>query len=212
MKDIDHLPLMKNKLVKIYNGIDTALDFYDKKEAQDILLKGKDIDIKNKTILLSIGELHKNKGYDLFIPNLKKVERDFVYLVIGEGEERNHLIRQIKGLGLNDKVYFLGRIENAYKYIKMTDIFVLPSRTEAFPYVLLEAGLSGTCVLASNVGGIGEVIEKGKNGVLYDINTEEVVGRLEELIDNPGVRDGYGKNIKDKVLLLMNLGLLFQKK
>jgi glycosyltransferase involved in cell wall biosynthesis len=200
MKDIDYLPGMKTKLVKIYNGIDIGLDFYDKKEAQDILLKGKDIDIKNKTILLSIGELHKNKGYDLLTVNLKKVERDFIYLIIGEGEERNNLALQLKELDMRDKVFLLGRIENAYKYIKAADIFVLPSRTEAFPYVLLESGLAGVCVLASDVGGIGEVIEKGKNGVLYDVNTEEVVGRVEELIDSVGVREGYGKMVQEKVV------------
>lgn len=205
MRDIDYLPFMKSKLVKIYNGIDTTLDFYDKKQAQDILLKGKDIDIKNKTVLLSIGELHKNKGYDLLIPNLKKVERDFVYLIIGEGEERNNLALQLKGFDMRDKVFLLGRIEDAYKYIKAADVFVLPSRTEAFPYVLLESGLVGACVLASNVGGIGEVIEKGKSGVLYDVNSEEVVSRLEDLIDSPGVRDGYGKNIKEKVLARFSL-------
>lgn len=196
MKDIDYLPFMKNKLVKIYNGIDIGLDFESRESARDFLKK----DIGNKTVLLSIGELHKNKGYDLFIPALKKVEKDFIYLIIGEGEERKNIENIIKNNNLGDKVFLLGRIENAYKYIKAADIFVLPSRTEAFPYVLLESGLAGACVLASDVGGIGEVISKGKNGVLYDVNGEEVVGRVEELIDSPGVREGYGKMVQEKVV------------
>lgn len=199
MKDIDYLPFIKNKLVKIYNGIDTTFDFHWKKEAQDILLKNETITLRDKTILLSIGELHKNKGYDLLIPNLKKVDRGFLYLIIGEGEEKENIKKIIKDNDLVDKVLLLGRIENAYEYIKAADIFILPSRTEAFPYVLLESGLAGVCILASNVGGIGEVIEKGKNGVLYDVNSDEVVGRLQELIDGPGLRDRYGKMVHEKV-------------
>lgn len=200
MKDIDYLPFMKNKLIKIYNGIDIGLDFYDKKQALDILLKGKDIDIKNKTVLLSIGELHKNKGYDLFIPALKKVEKDFIYLIIGEGEERNNIAMLIKDNELRDKVFLLGRIENAYKYIKASDVFVLPSRTEAFPYVLLESGLAGACVLASDVGGISEVVEDDYNGVLFDVNNEiDIVHKVNMLAENKEMRERFGKMVQERV-------------
>jgi glycosyltransferase involved in cell wall biosynthesis len=211
MKDIDYLPFMKNKLIKIYNGIDTSLDFYWKKEAQDLLMKEEHVSIRNKTVILSIGELHKNKGYDLLIPNLKKVERDFVYMIIGEGEERENIESIIKDNHLIDKVLLLGRIENAYKYIKACDVFVLPSRTEAFPYVLLESGLAGVCVLASNVGGIPEVITNGNNGVLYNVEGEEVVGRLRELIDGPGLRDAFGKNMREKITQRFSLDKMIKE-
>jgi hypothetical protein len=138
MKDIDYLPFMKNKLVKIYNGIDIGLDFYDKEKATRFLLK--------------------------------------------------------------DKVFLLGRIENAYRYIKAADVFVLPSRTEAFPYVLLESGLAGACVLASNVGGISEVVEDDYNGVLFDVNDErDIVHKVNMLIENREMRDGFGKRVQEKV-------------
>ncbi len=200
MKDIDYLPFMKSKLVQVYNGIDTDLDFYSKDEASRFLLKGENVSTVGKSILLSIGELHKNKGYDLLIPNLKKVNRDFMYIIVSDGEEYDNLMNLIKENGLTEKVFLVGRIEDAYKYIKAANVFILPSRTEAFPYVLLESGLAGVCVVASNVGGIPEVITNGTNGVLYDVNSEEVVGKLEELIDGPGLRDAFGGNIKEKVV------------
>ena len=209
MKDIDYLPFMKRKLVKIYNGIDTGLDFESGQVAREFLNKGKDL--QNKTVLLSIGELHKNKGYDLLIPDLKKVDRDFAYFIIGDGEERDSLTKMVNENNLQDKVFLLGRVENAYKYIKAADIFILPSRTEAFPYVLLEAGLAGVCVLASRVGGISEVIDNHKSGVLYDVNSGEVVGRLEELIDGPELREVYGKNMKTKVIGGFGLGRMVEE-
>ncbi len=200
MKDIDYLPGVKSKLVKFYNGIDIGLDFYDKEEATRFLLKDKNVSTVGKTILLSIGELHKNKGYDLFIPALKKVEKDFIYLIIGEGEERNNIAMLIKDNDLRDKVILLGRIENAYKYIKASDVFVLPSRTEAFPYVLLESGLAGACVLASNVGGIPEVVEDDYNGVLFDVNNEgDIVHKVNMLIEDKGMRERFGKLVQEKV-------------
>jgi glycosyltransferase involved in cell wall biosynthesis len=201
MKDIDYLPFMKNKLVKIYNGIDTGLDYYDKDEATRFLLKDKNVSTVGKTILLSIGELHKNKGYDLFIPALKKVEKDFIYLIIGEGEERNNIAMLIKDNELRDKVFLLGRIENAYKYIKAADVFVLPSRTEAFPYVLLESGLAGACVLASSVGGISEVVEDDYNGVLFDVNNEnDIVHKVNMLMKDKVMRESFGKLVQEKVM------------
>lgn len=207
MKDIDYLPFMKDKLVKIYNGIDTGLDYFDQEKARsEIVIRDKNINIENKTVLLSIGELHKNKGYDLFIPALKKLEKDFVYFIIGDGEERNNLYNLIESNGLRDKVFLLGRIENAYQYIKAADIFVLPSRTEAFPYVLLESGLAGACVLASNVGGISEVIEDDYNGILFDVNNEEdMVHKVNMLMESRELRKTFGNRVRDKVMKQFSL-------
>lgn len=200
-KDIDYLPFIQNRLVKIYNGIDTNLEFYPKKTALEIVLQGKHIDLKNKTVLLSIGELHSNKGYDLFIKSLRHVDRDFIYLIIGEGEERNNIVRTMKENDIRDRVYLLGKIEDAYKYIQAADIFVLPSRTEAFPYVLLESGLAGSAVLASNVGGIPEVIEEGKTGMLFNVNdVVDTVEKVTRLIDEKGLRDNVSANIREKVV------------
>lgn len=199
-KDIDHLPFIKNKLIKIYNGIDTNIDFYNKSIAIKDLVKNQII-VENKTILLSIGELHKNKGYDLFIPYLKEIKKDFVYFIIGDGEEKENLMEMIKENNLQEKVYFLGRIEDAYKYIKASDVFILPSRTEAFPYVLLESGLAGSCVLASRVGGIPEVIRENETGLMFDLNNKtEIMNKLNNLIDNKDFRNKLSVNIHNKVL------------
>jgi len=200
-KDIDHLPFIGNRLIKIYNGIDIHLDFYDRDKAREILLKDKNINIENKTVLLSIGELHKNKGYDLFIPYLKDINKDFVYLIIGDGEEKESLVEIIKENNLQEKVYLLGRIEDAYKYIKASDVFILPSRTEAFLYVLLESGLSSACVIASKVGGIPEVIRENETGLMFDLNNKtEIMNKLSNLIDNKDFRNKLSVNIHDKVV------------
>ena len=133
----------------------------------------------------------KQKGLNLLI----------IYLIIGEGEERDNLAHLIRDNDLRDKVFLLGRIENAYKYIKASDVFVLPSRTEAFPYVLLESGLAGACVLASSVGGIPEVVEDDYNGVLFDVNSEnDIVHKVNMLLEGGKMRGVFGKRVQEKVV------------
>jgi glycosyltransferase involved in cell wall biosynthesis len=198
---IEHLPFMKNKLIKIYNGIDTNIEFYSKAESQEILLKDKNINIENKIILLSIGELHKNKGYDLFIKYLTEFDRDFIYIIIGDGEEKNNIETIIKDNDLTDKVYLLGRIEDAYKHIRSADIFLLPSRTEAFPYVLLESGLGNSAILASRVGGIPEIIIENETGLLFNIyDKNNCLDQLKRIIDDKNLRDKISSNIHNKIV------------
>lgn len=198
-KDIDYLPFIKNKLIKIYNGIDINTEFYSRDQARSILLKDKNISLNNN-LLLSVGELHKNKGYDLFIPYLKDLNKDFTYLIIGDGEEKENLINLIKENNLSNKVYLLGRIEEAYKYIKASDIFILPSRTEAFPYVLLESGLSQSPIMASKVGGIPEVIIENETGLLFDLNNKnQVLDNLNKLINDNDLKNKLALNISNKI-------------
>ena len=200
-RDIDYLPFMKNKLITVYNGIDINIEYYNKDRSKEILLKDKNINLDNKTILLSIGELHKNKGYDLFIKNLTKINNDFIYFIIGDGEEKYNLDQIIKDKKMINKVYLLGRIEDAYKYVSLADIFILPSRTEAFPYVLLESGLGSTSILASDVGGIPEIIIENETGLLFDIyNENNCINQLKRLINDKELRDNIALNIHKKVI------------
>jgi len=76
------------------------------------------------------------------------------------------LEKQIKSLGIENRVRLVGFIDSASTLLKAFDVFALPSRTEAFPYVLLEAGLAQLPVVASNVGGIPEVVDHLKTGLL----------------------------------------------
>ena len=70
-------------------------------------------------------------------------------------------------LKVDDHVHFLGFLENAANYLKAFDIFLLPSIKEGLPYVLLEAAQADIAVVASNVGGIPDIVEDNKSGLLF---------------------------------------------
>ncbi len=105
--------------------------------------------------IVTIAELTANKGVQYGLDAMIHLRRDtsdnFVYIVMGEGEERKSLESFVKIHRLDDKVFFVGFVENACLYLRAFDAFLLPSIKEGMPYVLLEAGESGIPIVATDV-------------------------------------------------------------
>ncbi len=113
------------------------------------------------TLIVSIGELHKNKGYDLVFSafaTLAHAGNHFRYIIIGEGEERSALERQIVASDLTGKVFLAGFVPDAASLLPAANLFLIPSRKEGTPYVLLEALAAGVPIIASAVGDIPETL------------------------------------------------------
>lgn len=192
-------PGTKKKICLIYNGI-RPIEFFEKDEARKKLLP----QLKDRLWIGAISELHKNKGVDLLIEAFSKISNQFesaILIVCGKGEERKKLEKIMEKNNLKSKVFLLGYVENAQRYLKAFDIFVLPSRTEGLPYVILEAGLAGLPTLASEVGGIPEIIESGKNGLLFTPGEkEDLTKALQDLLSEKGDWQKLGSELKNKIL------------
>lgn len=124
---------------------------------------------KNNFIIGSIGRLSKEKGYDYLIQafglSVKKgIKAKLV--ILGEGTERKKLEKIIWENGLNDHILLPGYIENARNILPLFDIFILPSLSEGLPLTLLEAMQASRPCVATKVGGVPEVLENGKCGIL----------------------------------------------
>jgi glycosyltransferase involved in cell wall biosynthesis len=190
--------IFRKKIVVIKNGI-SEIDFIEREIAKEKLF-GRKLLIKDKIFVGTISELHKNKGLTYIIEAISKTTKNIIFLIIGEGEERHNLEILIKKLGAENKIFLIGKIEEASRYLKAFDIFTLTSITEAFPYVLLEAGLASLPVIASNVGGIPEIIENGQTGILIQPrNSEEIKDKIEEIAKNIDKYSFFGKNLKEKI-------------
>ncbi len=177
---LDAPKFLEKKIFIIHNGIRTP-DFYDNEEFF------KDTKTPTGIKIVSIGELHKNKGFDIAIENLSKIRNlNWTYHILGEGEQRENLQNQIKSLGLQDKIFLHGHIEEASRYLKSFDLFLLPSRTEALGYVAVEAIYAGLPIIAHKVGGIPEVLENDVYTKLVNIdNPHEMISALSQFINNP---------------------------
>ena len=146
---------LKNKLYVIYNGID---------QNQKIKLPKLQETINNKHYgkinLVSIGELHHNKGHDTVIKYMSEL-KNVHYHIIGEGIWRSHLEKLITNNKstevVSNKVTLHGHIDNAADTLSQYDIFLMPSRKEGFAYTILEALNAGLPIIARDVGGVAEI-------------------------------------------------------
>ena len=124
--------------------------------------------------LVTLAELHPIKGHRYALTTfleLRKTHPTAVYVLIGDGSERDALSDFVKKENLTDAVFFAGHIQDAATLLSAFDIFVLSSLSESFGYVLLEAGGAEVPVIASDVGGIPEIISEGA-GILVPPKNE----------------------------------------
>lgn len=206
------LPFVKNKIYLIPNGVE-KIDFKEKAEARRELSLKVNSEIHSDTLWLgTIAELHKNKGYEYAIEAVSKISKPFVYLIIGNGEEKTSLENLIKNLGLEKKVFLVGFIDKANEYLKAFDVFMLTSIKEGLPYAILEAGQASLPVIATSIGGIPDIIENGKNGILVaPKKSGEITRSLEYLAENPDLQKTFGENLHNKISSEFSIEKMLEK-
>lgn len=142
-----------------------------------------------KILIGSIGNLYKTKGYEYLIEAANILIHDnklsALFIVIGEGAERNHLENLIARHNLQNNFILTGRINEAAKLLKAFDIYACSSVKEGFPYSILEAMAAGRPIVSANVGGIPEMIEHEKTGLLIKpADARALAENIKLLIDN----------------------------
>ena len=112
-------------------------------------------------------------------------------IMIGDGPERSAAEWQVRRLGLLNKVYFLGKQDNVHEKLAISDLMLLPSQLESFGLAALEAMACEVPAVATNVGGLPEVVEDGKNGILAAVGDIETMARrsIELLSDEKRLRE-----------------------
>lgn len=199
---VRHWPFISKKIVVIKNTI-PVMNFLEKEPARNFLQSKISASLLNteRLWLGTIGELHPIKGQSFLIEalvELKKEFANFVFIIIGEGEERRKLEQQIEDLQMKDNIFLVGHIDEASKYLKAFDIFILPSISEALGYVILEASQAHIPIISSRVGGIPEVLEDGKMGLLVEPgNGSEIEKALKTLINSPEKRLLFSKSLAE---------------
>ena len=159
---------------------------------------------QDKTILIFVGRLYAVKGVDYLIKSLNILKKDFnnfKLLILGDGPEMGNLRQLSQELGNDSYIEFLGRIPNekVSDYLNASDIFVLPSLSEGFPNVLLEAMACGLPVISTNIRGLDEIIIEGRNGFLINPKSpEEIAHKVEYILDNPLIFESFSQNNKNR--------------
>jgi L-malate glycosyltransferase len=151
--------LGSGRIAIIPNGLDPSL--YN--------LYGVRSDRREIRRLIMVANLRLEKGHDTLlaaVPAIAQVQPDLEVMLVGDGPLRPALAEAILNRGLRGRVTLLGERSDVPALLDSSDVFVLPSTSEAFPNAVLEAMASGLPVIATRVGGIPELIESGRTGVL----------------------------------------------
>lgn len=150
--------------------------------------------------IVGVGRLNNQKGFDLLIESLSQLSNKKInLLIIGDGEEKQNLIKLTKKLNISERVFFLGFIDNPYSYMKNAKFFILSSRYEGFGMVVAEALISNANIISFNCKyGPSEILKNGELGVLVnkiDANT------LANVMNNElRETNSTKKNLEDKDL------------
>jgi len=150
----------------------------------------------NRTVVLTVGRLQLRKGQDqmiLAMPKLREAIPDILYVIVGDGPEREHLRNLVAGTGVEDCVRFLGEPndEQLIACYQQCDLFILPNRQvgmdiEGFGIVLLEAQACGKAVLAGTSGGTAETMRIPETGRVVSCEGPEKLASM--VIDMLGNR------------------------
>ena len=198
------MPFARKKITVIHTAV-PPINFIPRGEARNTLCGASDIATHTSNLWLATNaELTPNKNLftaiDAVVAYNKKSTHKIFYCIIGDGDLKDQLTAYIEKKNTKDTIALLGYIDNARAYLNAFDAFLLPSKKEGLPYAVLEAGGAGLPVVASRVGGVPEIIDHEKNGLLIDPNdASSITNALHTLAHSPEYRDRLGTALKEKV-------------
>ncbi|MEK7554176.1 MAG: glycosyltransferase family 4 protein [Patescibacteria group bacterium] len=145
--------------------------------------------------LVSVSRLVYQKGIDTVIRALPLLPKNIRYLIVGDGEDKGKLAHLVEELGVTDRVIFTGQVDRTMtaKYRKISDIFILPSRSEGQGISFLSTMVSGLPIIATQEGGIADFLfdakrnpDKEATGWAVDKNSpEQIAEAVKEILANP---------------------------
>jgi glycosyltransferase involved in cell wall biosynthesis len=180
----------KDDIIILPNGIELEnfKDIYPR-EQQNII---------KKTIIF-VGGLKPIKGIDYLIKAMKIITEkspDTNLLIVGDGTERKKLETLVRELNLQNSISFAGKVTNEQipKYMAQADVFVLPSLSEGFGIVVVEAMASGLPIVTTNVRGLPELVKNGENGfIAKPKDPKDLAEKIMLILENKDLRETIAK-------------------
>jgi glycosyltransferase involved in cell wall biosynthesis len=184
------------RVTTIYNGIDLSA-FANRNAAREREDVRTELGIPpDANVLITVAVLRPPKGIQFMIRALPQViasHPNTYYLIVGSGSHQDSLIAEADKTGVRERVIFAGLRKDVPRLLAASDVFVLPTLTEALPTVLAEAMGARLPIIASHVGGVPEMIAEGQNGLLVTPEDPDDLSRAcIRLLDHPDERATMG--------------------
>lgn len=172
----DNIIKDKNKLVTIYDAIDVT--FFSKNTSKELIHK--EFSLPKETLIIgNVAALTSQKDIFTFIDTTREIidkkpmDLSLKFIVIGDGYQRAELEKYVALKNLKDDIIFMGFRNNIQELLPEFDVFLLTSLTEGLPLTIYEAFATKIPVVATNAGGISEVIENGQTGFVTNLKDTE---------------------------------------
>lgn len=184
------------RLIQFHRPIDVIHNFFDPRRARrsraDVR---RELGLKDETLLLHLSNLRPVKRIDLLLDAVARVRpQDSFKLVVLAGGEFTPFVSHVRRLGIEDRVVVRENVNEIEDYLQAADIGLFTSESESFCLSILEAMFFGCPSVATSVGGIPEVVENGKSGVLVPAGDADALARgVESLIASPRLRATLGR-------------------
>lgn len=150
--------------------------------------------------ILTVGRLTKQKGCDILpkvVSDILENQFNIRWYVVGDGEERENIIKEIRVLGLEERLVLVGTKNNPYPYFKECDIYVQPSRHEGYCLTLAEAKRFNKPIVTTDFVGALEQIENNKTGLIVKFNSFEIKDSILKLIKDNEFKKNISKNLEN---------------
>lgn len=193
---LSHFPFLKNRIKVIKNMVSPEI-IREMAKAEAPEIKNSDCEIK----IVTVGRLTKQKNIDGAIIILKMLIDcgiDAEWFVIGDGEERNNLEKDIAKLNLEDRFHLLGAKSNPYPYMKQCDIYVQPSRWEGYGITVAEAKVLCKPIVTSDIPEFREQLKDGMSGVICN-NRTDFINNISRLVNDKLFYEHLVDNLKNEI-------------
>jgi len=181
----------ESKLKVIYNGID--IQSFKNTKGSFTINRG-DLKIpKDAYVIGIVGRISRGKSVDTFLESAKLIKEQIplaFFIIVGDGEDREEIESLIIKNELSESVFITGWVTNPLEYIRLFDQAMLLSKWEAFGLVLAEYMISSKPIIATNVGGIPELITNDENGILVSVdNVKKIVEASVKIYKNNAFKE-----------------------
>ncbi|KIL52979.1 glycosyltransferase [Jeotgalibacillus campisalis] len=186
-------PDQRNKINVIYNIVSPSVINKLSNQMNDVFIRN-----QGQKIILSVGRLHHQKGFEMAInacEELVKKGNNLKWFVIGEGEERSNLEKLIAQKKLQNHFILLGLKANPYPYIKQCDIYVQTSKFEGKSIALDEAKILCKPIIITNYSTAKDQIKNNINGLIVEMDPSSIAAGIYQLIHNPILKDSLISNL-----------------
>ncbi len=199
---------LKDKVRIHHNSVDISrfkpdTDYSFKEE----LKKNYGLDNDNP-ILLFVGNLIKRKNVDGLIEAKKLSSTEYNLVIVGTGPELNKLKKQAKGI---DNIYFAGKRTNMENIVPSSDIVILPSHSESFGIVLIEALACGKGVIGSNTGGISEIITPDVGLLMDSKDYQSIANAIDKVFSDEDLKNKFSQNARQRAKVFSKMEIPYDE-